>query len=94
LKLKTLRAKHAKLVRSARLARITLSLTTPAKQAAPSPSRFDRTLDDAGSVLVRELEILLYALIVAGPLVLLGAAGVLAGRRVRRQADSRLLNRI
>jgi hypothetical protein len=94
LKLKTLRAKHAKLVRSARLARITLSLTTPAKQAAPSPSRFDRTLDDAGSVLVRELEILLYTLIVAGPLVLLGAAGVLAGRRVRRQADSRLLNRI
>jgi len=93
LKLRTLRAKHAKLVRSARLARITLTLTTPAKQAAASPSRFDRTLDDAGAVLVRELEILLYGLVVAGPLLLLGGLGVLAGRGLRRRADSRLLER-
>jgi uncharacterized protein DUF4349 len=94
LKLKTLRAKHARLLRSAQLARITLSLTTPAKQAAATPSRFDRTLDDAGSVLLRELEILVYALVVAGPLLLLGGAGILTGRRVRRQADSRLLDRV
>lgn len=94
LRLKTLRAKHARLLRSARFARITLSLTTPAKQAAAAPSRFDRTLDDAGSVLLRELEILLYALVVAGPLLLLGGAAMLAGRRVRRQADSRLLDRV
>ena len=92
-KLATLRAKHARLLKSARLARITLALTTPAKQAAAAPSRFDRTLDDAGSVLVRELEILLYALVVAGPLLLLGAAGIAAARAQRRRADARLLER-
>ena len=74
--LKTLRAKHARLLRSARLAKITVALTTPRKHAAAARSRLDRTLDDAGSVLVRELEILLYALVVAGPLLLLGAAGI------------------
>jgi hypothetical protein len=90
-KLATLRAKHARLLKSARLARITLALTTSAKQAAAAPSRFDRTLDDAGSVLLRELEILLYALVVAGPLLLLGGVALLAGRQVRRRADARLL---
>jgi Domain of unknown function (DUF4349) len=92
-KLATLRAKHARLLKSARLARITLALTTPAKQAAAAPSRFDRTLDDAGSVLLRELEILLYALFVAGPLLLLGAAGIAAVRAQRRRSDARLLER-
>jgi Domain of unknown function (DUF4349) len=92
-KLATLRAKHARLLKSARLARITLALTTPRKQAAAAPSRFDRTLDDAGSVLLRELEILLYALVVAGPLLLLGAAGIAAARAQRRRADARLLER-
>jgi hypothetical protein len=93
LRLKILRAKHARLLRSAQLARITLSLTTPAKQAAAAPSRFDRTLDDAGSVLLRELEILLYALVAAGPLLLLGGAGIAAGRAQRRRSDRRLLER-
>jgi uncharacterized protein DUF4349 len=92
-KLATLRAKHARLLKSARLARITLALTTPEKQAAAAPSRFDRTLDDAGSVLVRELEVLLYALVVAGPLLLLGGAGIAAARVQRRRADARLLDR-
>jgi len=91
--LATLRAKHARLVRSARLARIVVGLATPPKQAAAPPSRFDRTLDDAGSVLVRELEILLYALVVVGPLLLLGAAGVAAAKAQRRRADARLLER-
>jgi hypothetical protein len=92
-RLATLRAKHARLLKSARLARITLALTTPAKQAAAAPSRLDRTLDDAGGVLLRELEILLYALVVAGPLLLLGAAGLATGRAARRRADQRLLER-
>jgi hypothetical protein len=92
-KLATLRAKHARLLKSARLARITLALTTPAKEAAAAPSRFDRTLDDAGSVLLRELEILLYGLVVAGPLLLLGVAGIATARAVRRRADQRLLER-
>ena len=92
-KLATLRAKHARLLKSARLARITLALTTPAKQAAAAPSRFDRTLDDAGRVLLRELEFLLYALVVAGPLLLLGALGIAAARAQRRRSDARLLER-
>jgi hypothetical protein len=92
-KLATLRAKHARLLKSARLARITLGLTTPAKQAAAPPSRFDRTLDDAGSVLLRELEILLYALVVAGPLLLLGAVALAAAKAQRRRSDARLLER-
>ena len=92
-RLKTLRVKHARLLRSARFARVELSLTTPAPQAAAAPSRFDRTLDDAGSVLMRELEILLYALVVAGPLLLLGGAAVAAGRAQRRRSDRRLLER-
>lgn len=92
-RLATLRAKHARLLKSARLARITLTLTTPAKEATEAPTRFDRTLDDAGGVLLRELEILLYALVVAGPLLLLGAAGLATGRVARRRADQRLLER-
>jgi len=92
-KLATLQAKHARLLKSARLAKITLALTTPAKHEAAAPSRFDRTLDDAGSVLLRELEILLYALVVAGPLLLLGGAGIAVGRAQRRRADARLLDR-
>jgi hypothetical protein len=90
-KLATLQAKHARLLKSARLARITLALTTPAKQAAAAPSRLENTLDDAGTVLLRELEILLYALVVAGPLLLLGGVALLTGRQVRRRGDARLL---
>jgi uncharacterized protein DUF4349 len=93
LALKTLRVKHARLVRSARLARIVLTLTTPATQAAASPGRFDETLDDAGSVLARELEILLYALVVVGPLLALGGAAIAVGRAQRRRSDRRLLER-
>ncbi len=92
-RLQTLRVKHAHLLKSARLARITLSLTTPAHQAAAPPTRFDRTLDDAGAVLLRELEILLYALVVAGPLLLLGGAGIASARAARKRSDRRLLER-
>ena len=91
--LATLRAKHARLLKSARLARITLSLTTPARHAVAAPSRFDRTLHDAGGVLLRELEILLYALVVAGPLLLRGGAGIAAARAQRRRAAARVLDR-
>jgi hypothetical protein len=44
-------------------------------------------------VLLRELEILLYALVVAGPLLLLGGAGIALARAQRRRADARLLER-
>jgi len=73
--------KHkAATVRRAQLARVVLELTTKPKQAAAPASRFDRTMSDAGGVLLREAEILLYALIVTGPLLLLGTALIGAGR--------------
>jgi hypothetical protein len=91
-RLATLRAKHARLVRSASLARVVLGLT-PSRQAAAPPSRLHRTLGDAGSILVRELEILLYALVVAGPLLLVGGAAIATSRAARRRSDRRLLER-
>jgi hypothetical protein len=91
--LRTLQAKHRRLLRSASLARIVVTLTTPAKQAAAAPSRFHRTLDGAGGVLLRELQFLLYALVVAGPLLLLGGAAVATAHALRRRSDRRLLER-
>jgi hypothetical protein len=90
--LRTLQAKHRGLLRSASLARIVLTLTTPAQQAA-APGRLHRTLDDAGGVLLRELQFLLYALVVAGPLLLLGGAGLATARAARKRSDRRLLER-
>src|SRR5437667_4049426 len=78
-------------VRRAELARVKLVLTTKPKQAAASAGRFDRTMSDAGGVLLREAEILFYALIVAGPLLLLGAGAALLARAPRRRFERRLL---
>jgi hypothetical protein len=78
-------------VRRAELARVKLVLTTKPKQAAASKGRFDRTMSDAGGVLLREAEILFYALIVAGPLLLLGAGAALLARAQRRRFERRLL---
>jgi hypothetical protein len=91
-RLHTLRVKHQKLLRSAELARIVVALTTPAAQASVPATGLRKTLDDAGGVLVRELQILLYALVVAGPLLLLGAAGLATARAARRRSDQRLLS--
>jgi hypothetical protein len=72
-------------------ATVHIGLRTPPEEAAAAPSRLDRALDNAGSVLAREAEIALYVLIVAAPLALV-AALLLAGERARRRrADERLL---
>jgi len=44
-------------------------------------------------VLVRELQFLVYALIVVGPLLLLGGLAVVAARTQRIRSDRRLLER-
>jgi Domain of unknown function (DUF4349) len=80
-------------VKRAQMASVALTMVVGAKPATAPAGRFQRTIDDAGSVLLRELEILLYALVVGGPLLALGGAGVLAGRSVRRHSDRRLLER-
>jgi len=91
--LRTLSVKHQRLLRSAQLARIVVTLTTPATAAAVPHTGLRKTLDDAGGVLLRELQFLLYALVVAGPLLLLGAAAIGAARAQRRRADAKLLER-
>ena len=75
------------------LARLSLTLVTARPKPAAASSRIDRTLDDAGSVLARELQVLLYALIVAGPLLLLGGLALVAARTQRNRSDRRLLER-
>jgi hypothetical protein len=81
--------RKAATVRRAELARVSLDLTTKPKRSPAAAGRFSRTMSDAGSVLLREAEFLLYALIVAGPLLLLGAA-LIGAARLR---DRRLFER-
>ncbi len=86
--------RHRATVRRAKLARVGLTLVTPTDKASVAPGRLDRTLDDAGSVLARELEILIYALVVVAPLLALGGIAVALGRAQRRRSDRQLLERV
>jgi Domain of unknown function (DUF4349) len=82
------------LQRQGRFAKISLALTT--QQAAAkdeSPGRIERALDDAGSLLAKEVAFGLYALIVASPFLLLLGLAIVGARVGRRRADQRLLER-
>jgi hypothetical protein len=92
-RVKTLASTKQAITKRAELARVSLTLVTPRAQAVAAKSRFERTIDDAGSVLARELEILLYALVVVGPLLAVGGVAIAAGRAQRRRSDRRLLER-
>jgi Domain of unknown function (DUF4349) len=83
---------RASLIREGAYAKISLLLTTrkPAVKDT-EPGRFDRFWGDAGDILGKEAIIVLYALVVAGPFVLLAVLALLAERARRRRADSRLL---
>jgi hypothetical protein len=91
-RLAALRAERANTLRRGHFARIALTMVAQPKPAAAT-GRFDRTMDEADSVLAREGEILLYALIVAGPLLLLGGIAIAGARMQRRRSDQRLLER-
>jgi hypothetical protein len=83
-------------VRRGRLSRIELELTTHKSSVAAPPSkpgRFGQALHDAGRILAAEAAIVLYALIVVGPLALLALAAWLAARAGRRRQSERLLAR-
>jgi hypothetical protein len=83
---------RARLVRQGTYAKISLTLTTRKPIAKHSePGRFGRFWGDAGDILGKEAIIVLYALVVAGPFVLLAALALLAERARRRRADSLLL---
>src|SRR6188508_79164 len=91
-KAKQLLRRRAALVREGIYAKVALQLTT-AKPAAKHvvPSRFDRFWDTTKDILGKELIAVLYALVIAGPFILLAAAILLGERARRRRADDRLL---
>jgi hypothetical protein len=86
-----LRARQA-LIREGAYARVSLELTTkkPAAQHV-EPGRFGRFWDNSGNILGKEAIAVLYALVVAGPFLLLAALLLVAERSRRRRADHRLL---
>jgi Domain of unknown function (DUF4349) len=82
------------LARQGRFAKISLALTTQKPAAKEeTPGRIERAVDDAGSVLAKEVAFGLYALIVALPFLLLIALAIVGARAGRRRADQRLLER-
>ncbi len=85
-RLRTLHGTKSAIVRRASFAQIKLALVTK-RTAAAHPGRLGRTFRDAASVLTREGELVVYALIVGGPLLLLGAGA----RATRRRNEERLL---
>jgi hypothetical protein len=80
-------------VRRARLATVSVALTTREgeQKVAPPPGRVERAARNAATVLAKELAGIVYALIVLSPLLLLGAAALVAARAHRRRFDQRLL---
>jgi hypothetical protein len=93
-RLAALEQERRTLARQGRFAKVSLTLTTrkpAAKEEAPG--RIERAVDDAGSVLAKEVAFGLYALIVASPFLLLIGLAVAGARAGRRRADQRLLER-
>jgi len=87
---------HRGTQKRARLAKVTLTLTTrdsavPAK--TDRPGRIERALDDAGSVLAREVAWAIYLVVVLAPLILLAGLLVAGVRLARRRSDRLLLER-
>ncbi len=76
----------------AELATVQLTLVTErGATVAPVPSRIDRALDEAGQILAWEAALVLYALVLVGPLVVLAGAVWWGHRLLSRRADERLL---
>jgi hypothetical protein len=84
--------RRAALVREGTYATVSLNLTTTKPAAKHTvPSRFDRFWDNTKDILGKELIAVLYALVIAGPFILLAALAILGERARRRRADHRLL---
>lgn len=80
-----LRSQSAALETEASLATIDLRLQTEQGSAVPAPpSGFDRALGEAGRILAWEAAAVLFALVLAGPVVLVALAVWLARRLVSR----------
>ena len=90
--LQSVTGRQSRLVREASYATVTLELTTAqAAEQREEPGAFRTFWDDASKILGTELIWLLYALVVAGPFLLLALLALFAERnRRRRSADSLL----
>ena len=87
------RAARAQVNAEARYATIQLNVQTRESAAVPAvPSRFDGAVDRAVEILGFEALIVLYALVIVGPLALLALLVWLARRGLRRRQDEQLLS--
>jgi hypothetical protein len=90
--LQSITGRRSRLVREASYAKVTLELTTrKASEKQESPGAFRSFWDDASKILGAELIGLLYALVVAGPFVLLAIVALLAAHSKRRRSNDALL---
>ena len=92
-KLAEARATHVQVDGEARYASVQLTLQTDQSSLVPvAPSAWDRALDRAGEILALEATVVLYALVVVGPVALLALLAWLTHRGLRRRGDERLLS--
>jgi hypothetical protein len=89
--LRTSTQRRAAVVRQATYATVALKLTTERSAQKEEPGAFGAFWDDASTILLTELIWLLYALVVAGPFLLLALLALLAERARRRRANDALL---
>lgn len=90
--LQSITGRRSRLVREASYATVTLELTTAkAAEKREEPGAFRTFSDDASKILGTELIWLLYALVVAGPFVLLAILALVAERSRRRRSADALL---
>jgi hypothetical protein len=80
-----------RLTNEARYATMSLALTTKQAERDEEPGAFRTFWDDASKILLTELIWLLYALVVAGPFVLLAILALVAERARRRRSADALL---
>ena len=93
LRLGELRRERSAVRARAATARVTLELTTFEDAPATEPEGLEGALRGAGDIVMKELAILLYAVIVGLPLAVLALLALLGVRFTRRRADDRLLER-
>ena len=87
------RAANAQVAAEARYATVQLTLQTREASAVPAvPSRFDNAVDRAVEILAVEAAIVLYLLVIVGPLALLAVLAWLARRGLRHRQDEQLLS--
>ena len=87
------RVASAQVDAEARFATIQLTMQTPqSSTVVPLPSRFDNVVDRAVEILAVEAMVVLYALVIVGPLALLVLLAWLARRGVRKHEEKHLLS--